>query len=95
MPKVNVAVEAAAAGLGRAQAMTLTDAHMDRATAALKVFYGQVDDGNGGLRDRTANEAWDALFDGYKRSLVDIVRKVEAEAAKASAEGKVSDIVMS
>lgn len=89
MPKIDVGVSAT--GLAKARSMTLSDGDVTRATTALKAFYGPKEDGT----TLTDQEAWDRLFEGYRRSLVDIVRKVEAEAAKSSAEDSVADIAVS
>ena len=91
MPNVNVGV--AATGLSRSRSMTLSDSDVTRTTAALKRFYGKVDNGAGGLRDRTDQEAWDRFFEGVRRSLVDIVALVEREQGVASV--TVTEVVVS
>lgn len=98
MPKVDVGV--VATGLTKARSMTLSDGDVARTTAALKVFYGQIEDGvdadgNPVLRNRTDEEAWDRFFEGVKRSLLDIVKKVESESAAATASADVTEIAIS
>lgn len=65
--------------------INIPDAQMSRVQTALRARYGQVDDGAGGLRDRTNAELVDALRFEVINQIKGIVFSHEAAAKRAEA----------
>lgn len=79
----------------RTRTYSVADAHVLRAVPALKWHFGQVPDGNGGMRDMTTNEAMDAFSGGVRKAIIDIVKRYERDAATITAVNGVAEIVVS
>ena len=72
--------------------ITYPDNAQGRILAALKTHYGQVDDGQGGMRDRTNAEAINAFRDSCRNSLRHLVLRSEVETAKEDAARGVAEV---
>jgi hypothetical protein len=70
---------------------TIPPADLTRLLTAMKTHYGQVVE-NGVPRDRTNQELFDLWAAGTLQALRDIAKRVEQEAAKATAAAGVADI---
>jgi hypothetical protein len=73
---------------------TISAADTTRVLEALKKHYGKVDDGAGGLRDRTNPEVFEIAADSFFGMLRDIVRMIEREAASKAVADAVADVVI-
>lgn len=62
-------------------AKTISAGDVTRLLDAAKFNYGQVDDGNGGLRDRTNQELFDIFAQSFYSSLVTYVKDAETRKA--------------
>jgi hypothetical protein len=72
-------------------AITYPDGAAAKIIAALKWHYGQVDDGNGGLRDMTNAEAFAKFEQGVRQALKDIVRRYDEDQAVTAAKATVTE----
>jgi hypothetical protein len=74
-------------------AVTIPDNQVARMQAALQTWWGLVEDppGSGQFRDLTNAELTERLRQGVVRNIRDIVKRVEADAAKAAAEAGVTE----
>ena len=74
-------------------AITIPDDQVARMRAALRTHWGQVEDPVGQsppvYRDLTNNELTEKLRTSLVSSIKDIVKRVEADAAKAAAEATI------
>lgn len=75
-------------------AINIPDDQVTRMRTALRTHWGQVEDppGSGTMRDLTNAELTEKLRTSLVSSIKDIVRRVEADAAKAAAEAGVAHI---
>ena len=74
-------------------AVTIPDDQVVRMRAALRTWWGKVEDplGSGQFRDLTNAELTERIRLGVVRNIRDIVKRVEADAAKAAAEAGVNE----
>jgi hypothetical protein len=67
---------------------TISAAHLIRFVEAYRAIYGQISDGQGGMRDRTDAEVATAiaegLFNGWKAAVLSHEKEVAAAAAAAT-----------
>ena len=75
-----------------AEERTISGADSLRIIAALQRKYGQVDDGRGGLRDRTSQEVFDLWASSTFQQLKEITLRQEQEAAAETAVSVVTEI---
>ena len=72
--------------------VTIPDAQLPRVQAAARGMFGQVDDGNGGLRDMTNNEVVARLKLETILMIKSIVHRYERSVLVAAAEAPIADI---
>ncbi len=73
--------------------VSVPDNQVTRMQTALRTWWGQVEDppGSGTMRDLTPAELTEKLRQVVIRNIRDIVKRVEADAAKAQAEAGVTE----
>lgn len=74
-------------------AVTIPDNQVSRMRTALRTWWGPVEDppGSGTMRQMTNAELEERLRQVVVRNIRDIVKRVEADAAKAAAEAGVTE----
>lgn len=91
MPTLSIKIVATSS---LANSKTISQVDLDRFMAAYKKIYGQVSDGNNGLRDMTPTEMFNVFCGGLFLGIKNNVSSQEKSDASVSAQNAVTDITL-